>query len=1195
MATNLESETQQRYVDFDEYVEFQVRKTRSNIKSTDVLTALAGTATLVLAYVLAFVVFDHWVIPGGFSYAMRILLLSGVLTLSLAWIVWKVVLPYTRRVSGLFAASVIESSQPSLKSNLLNLIDLRRAKREIPENILEVMEKRAAVSLSQVDIDEVVDRRPLMRLTYVLLALVVVACLYTLFSPKKISSSVWRALFPAADVAVATRTEIFKVEPGDTTVLARSELNIKVQLRGVEPDDVNLFYSTGDRRFVDEVVNMRASIDGLKEYEGLITGENGRGILQDMTYYVVAGDARTEEYRITVIQPPSAVVEELEYQFPEYMGLVDRVVSGGSIDTWEGSKVNVTATANMPVKSAIMRFADTEDTSQRAEEIRMQVVNQTDLRAEWTAKFRSDGTYPRFYWIDCTNERGERDPQPTVYPITIQPDRAPEVVLLDPVRDLEMPANGIVPLMIRARDPDFLLRRIVLRIEKDGELLPISPEIFNGRRQTFAATYDFDLEPLGLVSGQTITYWVEARDNRQPIYNRRNTPRLNIRIVDAVPEEEVQEDLARERERQQEMLEEAEQNANETGTDDPLAQQPDSQPSDETTEDSAEESESTEEDQTGDSQQEPPGDASDPQAGGDSPSGAPEDGSGEENSQQNDPVSDEEAIERLYQHFQDQQQDPEGEPQPEGDNSEGQSESESQGDESNQDSNEQGTGQQPNRSNDPTSADAGEESSDSANETGGDGAEERTDDGTSDSSDGSPTDSQDPADETRDGQADRPSDSEADDLESTEQDSGTGQGERQPAESGEAAQTERATGNETGEATPHDDPNAETTQANEDITRKPGTDPTTRPNNDASPSDNAANSENRRAEDGSESAQSSPKDQAGDQRKVDERSSGDPENSNRPASERKDQPNGADEPMRGPGRPDGQKSDQPQAGEGGDSQAASEGTEGGDTPGAGDSTGQPGGEEAGESQGGNPDSGPGSEQKGTEKPGGEGTDAAGEGEGENELVNPPQDKPSNQNEQGPSSEESPGGSRASDQGEQSGMNGPSGNPGESEGSSQPTDAGSTGGGNPTSTAEPGQGAGKAAGGPAAEDPNLEFSKEAANLVLKRLQEEMKRGDVDEELLEQLGWTQEDMKKFSDRLQRQLNDDGQDQSPEAEARRRQFEESLKSLNLTSEGARRTRQDSNRGPENVVGPRRLRVPPQYREAWEAYTRELSKKQR
>ena len=182
MPTTAEPRTQEQYVDFDEFVDFQLKKTRANIKLTDILTAATGAATLVLGYLLIFTILDHWVIDGGFGTLSRSLLFGLLMVATTAWLYWRIAVPYLKNVTGLFAARVLEESDPSLKSTLLNLVDLQRAGRDVPDEIRTALEKRAALSLSHMDVDHAVDRRLLMRFAYTLLVLVCsVLCLHVVF------------------------------------------------------------------------------------------------------------------------------------------------------------------------------------------------------------------------------------------------------------------------------------------------------------------------------------------------------------------------------------------------------------------------------------------------------------------------------------------------------------------------------------------------------------------------------------------------------------------------------------------------------------------------------------------------------------------------------------------------------------------------------------------------------------------------------------------------------------------------------------------------------------------------------------------------------------------------------------------------------------------------------------------------------
>ncbi len=534
------------YVDFDEYIEIQLHKAGSTIKSTDVLTAVVGAGTLLTAYLLTFIVCDQWLIPGGFGGAARVALLLSLLVAVLAWIGWKVIWPWRRRVNGLYAASTIEKASPGFKGSLLNLVDLLRAERTISPEVYRSLERRAAVALTHVDVRETVDRRSLLRLSMALFAVVVLFCGYWILSPKNPASSLWRAIAPASDATVATRTKIDSVRPGDVDVVARSQVDVTAEVRGQLPPQATLYYTTADHKFVDERIDARQSAEGGREFHFVINGDNGAGILQDMSYRVVAGDDETREYKNHVIQPPAATIDSIRLDYPGYTRLTSATQTTGAIDALEGTRVTLRATANMPLRSASLQFFDEESASKRGEEVPVHVENGNKLQAEWTLQMRSDGTYPHFYRIFCTSAGGESERTPSLYSLEIRGDRPPEIVLRDPTKDLELPANAVLPLLIEARDPDFALSYINLKIEKDGAPV-IGPEIYDGKdnpAQQVRKTYRWSLKEYHLRPKDTVTYWLEAQDNRKPQPNYANSsPRLRIHITDPVPESEVQKQL----------------------------------------------------------------------------------------------------------------------------------------------------------------------------------------------------------------------------------------------------------------------------------------------------------------------------------------------------------------------------------------------------------------------------------------------------------------------------------------------------------------------------------------------------------------------------------------------------------------------------------------------------------------------------
>lgn len=553
------------YVDYDEFVDFQLEKTRASLRATEVVTTLTILAAVFAGYLLIFVVIDQWVVAGGINPWVRSILLLALLTGMGAVAFRHILLPLLRRIHPLYAARAIERADPKFQSNLINFVDLRSGGATgTSAPVVRAIEKRAAIVLDRMDIDEAVDRRPLLRTAYALLGIVVLSAAYIVFSPKDPFASVQRALLPLAQIGVATETTISDVTPGTIRVPARSVVTVEADIRGRPVDQVQLQFTTSDRKYVDHPLEMRRIDAGLPRFRGILNGENGRGLLENLQYRIVAGDARTESFQIDVTQPPAAQIDQIGYHYPAYMQLEDRTSEGGTIDGWEGSRVTLRATANMPVAQARIVLTDTDAAAARGEDIPLKVTDGIHLEASWNLQFRTDGTYARFYHVEVKTPSGDTDPEPTHFSVQIRPDQRPDVALTHPAGDLQKPANAIVPLHVVASDPDFLLRSVTLKCERNGEEFA-DQRLFEKDlpSRAVSGTYEFDLGKLGLKSGDRLQYWIEARDNKQPTSNRTNTPRMNIEIESPFPsEQEAQRDLAREQQKLDDQLAQAEQNRN---------------------------------------------------------------------------------------------------------------------------------------------------------------------------------------------------------------------------------------------------------------------------------------------------------------------------------------------------------------------------------------------------------------------------------------------------------------------------------------------------------------------------------------------------------------------------------------------------------------------------------------------------------
>ena len=1276
MSTTLErrkAKKKKAYAEFDEYISYQLQKTQTGIRSTDIFTATCGAAVFVISYLLVFVVFDHWVVAGGFSNGMRAILLVGMIVGTLAWIGWKVVWSFFRRVNSLYAAKALEEASPDLKSTLLNYVDLRSANREVAPAIIGSMEKRAAVTLSHSEVDDAIDRSTLLRLSYALLAAVVLFSVYSVVSPKKVWPSIVRIFAPTSEVSVSTQTAFLNVDPGDTKVLAREFLTVTTDLSGEVPEEVTLLYTTTDQQFVDEAVAMREVEAGLKRYQCILKGNGGEGLLQGLSYRIVAGDASTKTYNVTVAQPPSAMVDELRYSFPDYMELPPESPSGSNIDTWEGTKIDFAATANMVVESAKLQFSDEAEFPARCEEIRMKVGGDgTSITGFWQPIIREDGTYPRFYRIQCRTKDGATDLTPAVHSIQIRPDEKPEITTLQPREDMGVAVNAVVPLLLNARDPDFRLSRVVLRMEIGGRKL--APRtIYKGNNVEERVLHELRIEDLHVQPGDVITWWAESKDNRE-VYppdgsrfllnpNSSSTPRLKFIVQAPISEEEAKEQLERDKERAQEKLDELDQRPN---GDDFSSEELDPENSDR--EPGSEENPPTETNNPKPDQDAPESEenSTDKQnsEGDESGAGGKDGGDSESNSDSDGNKKGDESGDSDTDKSKSGAEgtgSAEGDPESKQDGSKG--ESGPRKPVSNDGSQDDEILKELLKHNRQSKPDGSKE--DAPKKDGG------NDQKSGDDPEGKKPDSADP--KTGDEDSGTGSSASKDDNTLEVGDSDGSKNDPSPKKP-DGNPSEEGMPNDSGTNSPKGD-GASETNGNSELTENPekpaGNDPSrsddpsgTEPGDESgSPkSSDANNTDNKDGGAGGEKSGDSSAMPESEMPKSDDASGSDGTDGSKgdSSSQSTDDSNGKGDSTKpgessdgngGKNSPSGQSSKNDQSGKsGGDSSGGDGGSssaagpsdtdqgnagkstskDGSKSGGSGESADKPSGSDvsksqdegkpSGDSASGKPDgrtesgdsrkgeggeTGKPKESESEVKPGDEGADD-GTGQESGKADDGKSGKGDSPGESdGKSGKGNAGGNTINDGAAGAGKsNAKSGKPGQSSGSKPST--GSDPGGEAVASPDENANADEAVqrynsgANPVnqdvkdADEANLEDKLKASNMVLKRLKEELDRGDVDPELLKKLGWTEKDMQRFAKRLERQLAEPKPD-DPAAEARRRQFEEVLRNVNLESSGRQNAGNFGNRKSTNNFSERRLPAPRSHRKAYEDYLKRLSQQRR
>jgi len=537
-------------VGYDDYIEQQIRKTGLHVKLVDIAWALMTLAAAWLALLLGLALVDHWIV--GLSFWGRLAAFVVLVAGSVVFFLRQLGPPLLRRVNPVFAARTIEQVEPSLKNSLINLLLFRARRGEVRDVVYEAMERQAAIDLSRVPVDAAVDRTQLVRVAAILAGLLIIGGLYKTLSPKDPFQTVARIAMPWKSIARPSRVQLADVLPGHTAIYQGRTLPVSAQVLGLDAGaPVTLYYSTADGQLLDQAVPL-AAVDGSPRFATLLL-PGGNGIQQDLIYRIEAGDAVSENYRVRVLEAPSIVVQQIEYEFPDYTGLPSQVVPRqGDIRALEGTRVTLVAAANLDIQTAQLEF-DPPTTPEGDPDrppvlagrgiLPMQAVGR-EARVSFTLTVQEDRQTPTHhsYQLRFATPDRQGNEDPIVHRIEVIPDLPPWLEILVPeTRETEVPENGQQLIQLRAVDPDFQLARITLQLTRDGESVLQAELLEQPQSGQAVVTYPLVPRKLGLVAGDVVQLQAVAADNRtapltaSPEPNTARTDTYTLRIIPGPP------------------------------------------------------------------------------------------------------------------------------------------------------------------------------------------------------------------------------------------------------------------------------------------------------------------------------------------------------------------------------------------------------------------------------------------------------------------------------------------------------------------------------------------------------------------------------------------------------------------------------------------------------------------------------------
>ena len=536
-------------------IDRQLGIARRQVKLTDLMSRAMLLVIGVLSFLLAVTLLDHWVIDlGSWGRSLALIaLLSGVVIYAMGFLLPLVM----RRINPVFAARAIEQHEPALKNSLINFLTFRRDERSHRSLVFLALQRKAATDLAAISVDDAVDRRTTLKIGYALAAIVTLMGVYKILSPKDPFQSISRVAVPWKNIERPARASIlairehhraelngpirFSVPPGERAAYQGHFVTIAAGISGIGRNEpVTLQYASVDGQLVDQTLAMDWNTSTQQREATLPSTSEGMQL--SLAYSIQAGDVTSQQYVLEVTPAPVITVERLDYVFPAYTRLPDQTVVGdANIQAVEGTRITVHGHANQPIQSAFIELitgipdAPISPRAMRCDQDRCE-------RSFRLPSVRSGKVLPREYGIRFYNFDGEPNRETIRHRIDVLSDIAPEIEMLVPTsRTIELPEDGEQKIEVRALDPDYGLRRVRLRAAAGSESI-LSQDLVDdaqGRTGQVVSSYQFIPRKLGLRSGDQVTLWALAEDNRadpetgEPRPNTRPTPRYRIHIVPA--------------------------------------------------------------------------------------------------------------------------------------------------------------------------------------------------------------------------------------------------------------------------------------------------------------------------------------------------------------------------------------------------------------------------------------------------------------------------------------------------------------------------------------------------------------------------------------------------------------------------------------------------------------------------------------
>ncbi|MDI6740265.1 MAG: hypothetical protein QME74_07865 [Candidatus Edwardsbacteria bacterium] len=494
-------------------IEARLREVRARWRTAESGKRTAQAIVLATAWIFFLHVFDA-LFPLSIPVRTGLLPVNFAVALAaLGYAVFPLFIPFPLNR----AARLVETIHPEIKQELSTAWEWARRsdardREQYSEELIHALQQRALERLRAVDTAKLFPANRTLRLACSCVPAILLMA--ALISPSQFRLTIQRFGNPKG---ACGNWEQAAVNPGSVRIAAGRSVRITARL-----DQFSVIWNNTDGK------------------SGSILSEEGAvelsAIRKGTKYRIVRRREQSPGYIITVYQPLEISGLRVRITPPAYARLKQNEQENqGDISGLKGSDVAITASATQKLQQAGIAMdggALFAGTILHDSLVRVGFdLRQPAVPARHSA-FRHAGVAGAYrLWARAVS--GDTLINPQRYTITVQEDAFPIVELTAPESDLALERSLAVNIQGRASD-DFGLSAIALAYEAHGErtdvmtmrIAPTSPRYIPDKSGQAGASwgelgqvadtafgYRWDLGGLSLLPGDSVVYWLEARDN----------------------------------------------------------------------------------------------------------------------------------------------------------------------------------------------------------------------------------------------------------------------------------------------------------------------------------------------------------------------------------------------------------------------------------------------------------------------------------------------------------------------------------------------------------------------------------------------------------------------------------------------------------------------------------------------------------